>query len=205
VLTVLKQRVLDYVQRARRTPTSASDPQNLDALEKSVWNSVDGDFAATHAPIAERDWEAGDVLLGSIVQTQRIVMPFPYAVEVVGLNPVIVPLSTGPQGAIAPILDSIAVQIDINSEQTMSSAAGNFGPTAAAPQAVKDGSFVSLSSIGVAATTGNRLRRWKLTQGSREVGLTFKWKRGAGVYLDTLIAVTFFVRRLSNAEIQEAP
>lgn len=204
--SALRQKVLDHVRNASISPVLGSDPKTLKALQDAATDSIDGEFSASHAPIAERTWEAGDILLSTSPQTQRIPMAFPYAVEILGLNPVIEVLTTpGGVGAIAPTLSSIDVQIDINSETMMSSAQGNYGSTAAAPQATKDGTFVSLASIGVSAASGNRLMRWKLVTGSREVGLVFKWKRGINVYFDTIIRLTFFVRRLSNREIVESP
>lgn len=189
----IRSLVLDYLSRASRSPRIASDQAEIESMRRLVLEDPTGGFGALVAPIAPMTWEQRVLLLGANAQSERIAFRMPYAMEIVGMMGILE--STGaPGGAIVPTLNSVDVQIDINNQNFATSLEG---VSTSVPGATRGGSFVSLAAVSIQAP---RLTSLLLTSPAPEVGATFRWKRGAGVYQDTLISLALFVRRLGDNE-----
>lgn len=179
----LSNSVLDYIDRVKRSPVRGSDPGELAELQRAALDSLDGRFAAYHAPISALTWEVRTLLPGASAQTDRVVFKFPYNCEVLAFRPCVVRTSAG--ALIVPGLDDLDVQVDLNNSVNVTSALGVTTPAATA----RDGAFVSLGNLSINAP---RLLRLKLTGVAPEIGFTFRWKRGAAVYEDVLVAMGIF-------------
>lgn len=176
--------VLSYIQRARRAPVDASDPRVLEALERAARRSFDGAWVARQQPIAPLTWEVQAPLLGANPETARVALEFPRPVELVGLAATV---EVTAAGGTVPTLDNIAVAIDLNNQERITSAQGI---TAGAGGV--NGTFVTLSSM----TNDKRLLGLKCDVAKPNVGFSFRWKRGAGVFQNSLITVAVFARYL---------
>lgn len=189
----IRSMVLEFLGRAQRSPRIATDPAEIEALRRRVLEDPSGGFGALVAPIAPMTWEQRVLLTGAAPQSERIPFKFPYAMEIVGMMGILE--STGaPGGAVLPTLNSVDVQIDVNNQNFATSLEG---VSTSVPGATRGGSFVSLAAVSIQAP---RLTSLLLTSPAPEVGATFRWKRGAGVYQDTLISLALFVRRLGENE-----
>ena len=177
--------VREFIARVRQAPATGSNPAELAKLEKAIDRSFDGAFAAEHAPIAPYTWEVGVLMLSSQAQSDRQVLELPFGALIVGFIPTIEPLSDG--GSVTPTINSLDVAIDINKDRMITDADGQMTSTS------KDGNFVSLAAIAVAAP---RLFCFRVPAGSKtSIGFTFRWKAGSGVYKDTLVRVAALARK----------
>lgn len=183
---MLAEQVLSFLAKARQSPAFASDPSLLDALEKSARNSHDGAIAALHAPVASETWEARATMLGGQQTSDRVPMRIPYESVIVGFYPTVVPFGGA---GVVPTLDDIDVAIDIDNKETITSAQGFTVPGST----VRDGSFVTLGAMGVQTP---RLIWLVLDRISNDLGVVYRWKRGAGVYQDAIVSLAFFIRPL---------
>lgn len=193
---MLREMLADFLDLAARRPAEASDPSNLKTLRKALVRSLDGSVSALTSPNAPETSEIGTILLGANPQSVREPMRIPNPTELVGFCPHLVVLPTGPVGAIAPTLSDLSISIDLNNKSYFTAA---YGTTTTTPLTGRDGTFVTLSCID--SQIANRLHCIKLTNPTSELGMTFRWKRGAGVYFDTLITVSVFTRPLPGVEI----
>ena len=184
---MLSDQVLAFLAKARQSPAFASDPTLLDALEKAARNSHDGAVAALHAPVASDTWEARATMRGAQQTSDRVPMRIPYESVIVGFYPSVVALDTG--GVVVPTLDDIDVAIDIDNKENITSAQG----VTTTGSTVRDGSFVTLGAMSVQTP---RLLWLVLDRISNDLGITFRWKRGANVYRDALISMAFYIRPL---------
>jgi hypothetical protein len=192
----LSQRVIEFAQRALDKPGVAVDPAELNALRRSAHSSIETFHTALNAPNAPYSWENRVLLLGATAVSNRVSFPFPQKMDITGMNPVLTDLGiiapTFVPGNVLPSADDLDVQIDINNENTITSLRGVTTPIAGAPP---DGTFITLSSTGILVP---RILALVLEAPSPDVGMTFRWKRGPGIFRDTMIAVTLFVRRPDN-------
>lgn len=189
----LRNDLLDWLARVRQKPVLASDPGELAMLQRKANDDWGGTFAANNSAIAPYTWEQRVVLLGANAISQRIPFRLPFAVEIVGLIPTIEDVQVA-AGAIVPSLNSIDVQIDLNSNEYLTTANGVSTSAAGAPAG---GTFVTLSSISLLA---NRLFAIRMTSPNPDIGFTFRWKRGAGIYRDQLIAIAMVCRRVGTSQ-----
>lgn len=185
----LSAEVMAFLAKARQSPAYASDPTLLDALERAATTSSDGAFAALHAPVAQETWEARALILGAQQESMRVPMRIPFASEIVGFYPVAKALGTG--GGTTPDLNDIDVSIDLDLKEYLTSARGVTVPGSNA----LDGTFVTLGALAVQTP---RLIRLALAGKSTDLGVTYRWKRGAGVHQDTLVTLGLFMRPLGR-------
>lgn len=183
--------VLRFVDRAKRVPADASDPRLLARLEKYAREAFEG-IVALHAPASPMTWEVVSVLRGSTLQGPRVPFRFPRPVELVGFLPTILPILPASGGGTVPTTDSIAVQIDTDNQNYLTSGDGistNVGGTA--------GPFVTLTSVGVQVP---RVVGYKLRNPTPDIGFTFRWKLDPGstpfVFRDVIIGLAMYARYL---------
>lgn len=182
------QQIQSYVDRARRSPIIASDSLELDALERAI-RAEDLDasrWGALSAPVAPLTWEHRALLLGTSAQTERIPFPVPGRCEIVGAFASVEQVGTV---GVVPTLTSVDVLVDVNSQAWQTRSEGQ----QTAVSVNRGDQFVTLAAIHVAAP---RLLGLVIDGENPVVGVTFRWKRGPGVYTDAMIALAFFVRRL---------
>ncbi len=181
---------LRYIDRVRKNPTDGSDPRLLEILEKAAINAFEGIVALT-APASPMSWESSVNLLGTVQESNRISFRYPRPVEIVGFYPSIVVY--GASGALlTPSLDSIAVSIDTDNQNYLTSGEGvssNAGGTA--------GPFVTLAAMSVQVP---RILGYKLKNPTPVIGFKFRWKLAttavAPVFNDTLVSMAMFARYL---------
>ena len=174
-----------YLDHVRKHPGDALHPALLRELERAADQSTDGLQAALIAPAADLTWETRVLLQGSSVQTARQPLVFPKPVDVVGLYPAVIAV-TNTVGLITPTLNDIDVALDMNASQYFSSASGisnAAGGTA--------GSFVTLAALAIQVP---RLFMLTLDAAQPDFGMTFKWKRGTGVYQDAIVTCAVYAR-----------
>lgn len=189
----LSQDVEDFVSESLDKPDFAVRPENLRALREKARRSLQGMHTALNAPNAPYSWENRVIMPVAAALSERIAYKFPQNMDVVGFNPVLTDLGVvAPSfvpGNVMPSLADFDVAIDINNENLLTNLEGVTSPVAGA---TRGGTFISLASIGILVP---RLFALKLISAAPEIGMTFRPKRGANVYRDTMISVTMFVRR----------
>lgn len=185
---MLSDQVLAFLAKARQSPAFASDPVLLDALETAARNSNDGAVAALHAPVASETWEARATMRGAQQTSERVPMRIPYESIIVGFYPSVISLG-GEPGPLKATADDIDVAIDIDNKEVITSAQGVTVPGTTG----RDGSFVTLGSLSVQTP---RLIWLVLDRTSNDLGITYRWKRGANVYEDALVSLAFYIRPL---------
>jgi hypothetical protein len=201
-VTDLKQFVLDYVNASRKRPAIASDPSELDNLEKAALTSFTGAYGAMSVPIAPETWEARTLFLGGVIGgngfSERVQLDVPYPVMIVGCFASLSVLTTGPGGAVVPTLSDIDVTLDLNLHEYMTDIQGTTTATntAAGGTPTRDGTFVTLAALSSTTTQGMRLLGWVIPYRTAQIGTTFRWKRGPGVFFDTIVSLSYFARPL---------
>lgn len=199
-VTDLKSFVLDFVNAGRRSPGLASAPDQLDGLEKAALTSFTGAYGALSVPIAPETWEARTIFLGGSpggnFTSERVQIDVPYPVMVVGMYASLSVLTTG--GATTPTLNDIDVVLDLNKHEYMTDLQGNSTATNAAGGGVftRDGTWVTLAAMSTNNQQGGRLLGWILPYKTAQIGITFKWTQGPGVYKDTIVKLALYVRPL---------
>jgi hypothetical protein len=183
--------VLRFVDRVRRAPADASDPRLLARLEKYAKEAFEG-IVALHAPASPMTWETVSILRGASTAGPRQPFRFPRPVEIVGFFPTVIPILPASGGATVPTTDSIAVQIDTDNQNYITSGDGistNAGGTA--------GPFVTLSALSVQVP---RVLGYKLRNPTPDIGFTFRWKidpgAAPGIFRDVIIGMAIFARYL---------
>lgn len=196
-ITNLKQYILDYVNAARRRPAIASDPSELDNLEKAALTSFSGAFGATNAPIAPFTYEARTILLSSATVSERVEVLVPFPMMVVGVYPSLSVLTSG-AGTGTPSLNDIDVTLDLNNKDFKTAVNGNTSTSATATTPTRDGQFVTLAALGTGNSNGARLLGWEIPYRTATIGATFRWKQGSGVYHDTIVSLSLFTRPMEE-------
>jgi len=183
--------VLRYVDRIRRAPADGSDPRLLARLEKYAKEAFEG-IVALHAPASPMTWEVVSILRGSTLEGPRQPFRFPRPVEIVGFFPTVIPILPASGGGTVPTADSIAVKIDTDNQNYITSGDGistNVGGTA--------GPFVTLSSIGVQVP---RVVGYKLRNPTPDIGFTLRWKIDPGaspfIFRDSIVSIGIYARYL---------
>lgn len=194
-VTDLKQFVLDFVNAVRRRPQIGSDPGELDNLEKAALTSYQGAFGALHAPIAPETWEARTLFLGANATSERISLDIPFPCMIVGAYTSISVLTTG--GATTPTLNDIDCALDLNTHEYMTQIQGTTTPIVGGGLQ-KDGTFTTLAALSCNQNAGARLLGWVVPYRTAQIGVSFRWKQGGGVYKDTHTAISFFARPLQE-------
>jgi hypothetical protein len=179
---------LKYINRARRNPADAGDPNLLARLEKYAKQAWEG-IAALHAPASPMTWEVRMKMLGSVQTSNRTPFTFPRPVEIVGFLPTIITITNG--ALITPNSDVLQVSIDTDMQQNLTSgegistnAGGNVGP------------YVTLSAMSVQTP---RILGYKLENPKPNIGFTFRWAldvSGGAVYEDCIVALAMYARYL---------
>ena len=187
----LAYEILRFVDRARKQPADASDPRLLARLEKYAKEAFEG-IVALHAPASPMSWEVVSILRGSTPQGPRQPFRFPRPVEIVGFMPTVIPILPASGGGTVPTSDSIAVQIDTDNQNYLTSGDGistNAGGSA--------GPFVTLSMMGVQVP---RIVGYKLRNPTPDIGFTFRWKIDPGpspfIFRDVIIGMGIYARYL---------
>lgn len=181
--------ILRFGARALTDPQFASDPNVWKRLMKEARDAFEG-IVALHAPMSPLTYESSALLQGSVQASNRIPFRFPWPVEIVGFFPTLVTPVT--EDGITPGIDDIRVQIDIDSNNYMTSGdglsiPGNPGGT--------PGPFVTLSAMSVLVP---RLVGYKLRTATPDIGFTYAWKQAAGTYSTTMISMAIFARKLGG-------
>lgn len=183
-----------FVMLAKNSPVSASDPRELEILERAILPSPQDGFAVNAAPIAPFTWEVRTVLSNVLSNTNRVKFAFPWRVNVVGLQATIVPVLPLVGAPLpTPTLDDVDVMVDINNTGFIT---GNDGTTSAAGQGGNN--FVTLSTLTVQTP---RLLGLALEGESKpELGFTFRWKQGpaagpVALFQSAIITVAIFCFR----------
>ena len=148
-------------------------------------------FSALVVPATPLTWEVSAELDGDIQQTERIAVPFPDPVEILGMRPTVIVRGVPAGGALrTPTTDDIAVLIDINQQRRITNTLGRTTVAGAAA------SFVTLTAL----STDHRWLREVMSNASPEMGLTFRWKNLVTVqlYEDCIISLAFFCRFLDQ-------
>jgi hypothetical protein len=193
-VTDLKQYVLDFVNAVRRRPALGSDPSELDQLEQSALTSFQGAFGALHAPIAPMSWEARTQFASASPVSERIQLDLPFPCMLVGAFTVVEPIGAA-GGLVVPTANSIDVTIDLNNHEFMTQIQGTTTPVVGGALS-RDGTFSTLAAIGV--NGGARLLGWVIPYRTAQLGVTFRWKQGAGVYQTSHVGITFYARALQE-------
>jgi len=177
--------VLRFIDRVRRQPDAGTDPRLLARLETYAKEAFEGMVALT-APKSPMTWEVSTLFDGTLQSSNRIPFRFPRPVEIVGFYSSIVVLATG--GATTPTLDDIAVQIDTDSQNYLTS-----GDGIATPAGGTAGPFVTLGAMQIQVP---RVVCYKLRNPTPDVGFTFRWKQatsvGAPVYKDVFLSMAMY-------------
>jgi hypothetical protein len=124
----LRQVVLGYIRECQKNGVSAGDPKWLDMLMSVAIDDMSDGYAALHAPVAPWRAETRVILPGGEANgTQRVDLPFPWPVVVVGLRPVVRPIRPIATGLVIPDVDDIEVQMDVNLTTQLNTAQGVTG------------------------------------------------------------------------------
>ena len=184
----LSYEALRYINRVRRNPSDAGDPNLLNRLEKYAKQAWEG-IVALHAPASPMTWETRMIMRGSVQTSNRVSFRYPRPVEVVGFLPTLITLTTG--GASTPSTDVLQVSIDTDNQNYLTSgegvstnAGGNVGP------------YVTLSAMSVQVP---RIVGYKLENPTPDIGFTFRWGvdvSGGAVFKDCIIAMAMYARYL---------
>lgn len=183
--------VLQFLGKLRRRPELATDANQIDRLEKLAVNTWDGSLVALQAPVADDTWAARAALLSADPQSDAIVVDFNRQVRIVGFLPSVVPTRAAVGTEIVPTVKDVLVSISANNERILTPGTGkaqNGQPT----------QFVTLESISIQAP---RYVQRTLTEPNPQLGFTFRWRRGAGVYVDADIRVEILAVLLTPEEI----
>ena len=180
--------MISFATRALADPSWASNPTVLKGLLKRAQESFEGAFGVLAAPMADLTWEIRMSLAGDTLQTNRTPLIYPRPCEIVGMLPIVVP-TTATVGLITPTINDVDVQIDVNSEEYLTSGQGISSPAATSSA----GAFVTLASMSIQTP---RLLGKKLRQPQPNLGFIYRWKRGTGVYQDAFITTAVFARYL---------
>jgi len=181
--------VLRFVDRAYSDPASATDPRLLDRLAKYAREAFEG-IVALHAPASPMTWETTVLMTGAVQTTARAAFRFPRPVEIVGFFPTVVPILPAAGGVTVPTTDSIAVQIDTDNQNYITSGDGistNAGGSA--------GPFVTLSALSVSVP---RVLGYKLRNPTPDIGFTYRWKLDVSTltFRNSLVSMAIFARYL---------
>jgi hypothetical protein len=207
---MLREFVLSFVNAVRGSPLQGSNPEWLDALEVQAFQSLDGAYFAEMAPVTPWTWEQRTILPGDELTSDRVPFRFPYAVEILGMRGVAIPITTtgavlapavDPSSVTGDALDILDVKIDINAQNFITNANG-----ISTPGGPNDGNFVTISSLNIQAP---RLHALKLDGESPDIGFTFRWSAGLltfpSVWADTMIKMAMYVRPLPPAASYNVP
>jgi hypothetical protein len=151
-------------------------------------------YTAPVLPASTLTWEVSDVLLGASQESDGITFNFPEAIEILGIVPTVTQkaaLAGG--GLILATLDAIAVELEANQEQRITSRMrGDVAGTG-----LSGTQFVTLSALA----TDKRWLRWCLENAKPDVTAKFRWKpdvSGGAIYEDTIVSLAFIVRKLER-------
>lgn len=187
----LAYEVFRYVDRVRKQPGDAGDGRLLARLEQYAREAWEGMVSLT-APASPMTWEPVSILRGATLEGPRVPFRFPRPVEICGFFPTVLPILPATGGATVPTTDSIAVKIDTDNQNYMTSGDGistNAGSTA--------GPYVTLSSMSVQVP---RVLGYKLRNPTPDIGFTFRWKLDPGVapgiFRDVIISMAIYARYL---------
>lgn len=193
-VTDLKQYVLDFVNAVKRRPAVGSDPSELDKLEMAALTSFQGAFGALHAPIAPMTWEARTQFLSSQTNSERIQLDIPFPCMIVGTFPSVEPIGAA-GGLTVPTTTSVDISLDLNVHEYMTQVQGTTTPTIGGALQ-RDGTFTTLAALGV--NGGARLLGWVIPYRTAQLGITFRWKQGPGVYQSSHVGIAFYARSLQE-------
>jgi hypothetical protein len=171
-----------------------SDPSELDQLEQAALTSFQGAFGALHAPIAPMTWEARTQFLSSQTLSERVQIDIPFPCMLVGAFAVVEPIGAA-GGLVVPTAMSIDCTIDLNAHEYMTQVQGTTTPIIGGGLQ-RDGTFTTLAALAV--NNGARLMGWVIPYRTAQLGVTFRWKQGAGVYQSSHVGLAFYARSLQE-------
>ena len=185
----LRDTVLAAAQAAAANPVAANNPDMWRRLSDAAMNSFEDGFTALTAPNSPYTWEQRIILRGSQADSGRQAFRFPFAVDIVGFNPVVISILPLVGGLLVPQIADIDVQIDLNNQNKITNSNG-----ITTPGGTGASSFVGLSQIAVFTP---RLFGLRLQGENPEVGFTTRWSQpppsaAAPFYNDCLIKVGIF-------------
>jgi len=186
----LRDTVLAAASLAATNPIAANNPDVWRSLRLAALNSFEEGFTALTAPNSPWTWEQRIVLRGSQADSGRQTFRFPYAVDIVGLNPVIVsilPLADPP--VVNATIADIDVQIDLNNQNKLTNSNG-----VTTPGGTGASSFVSLGQIAIFTP---RVMGLRLAGTNPEMGFTLRWTQpppsaATPFYNDVLVKIGIF-------------
>lgn len=190
----LREIVRRFTSNAKNNPVGATDPRELEILERAIVPGPSDGFAALTSPMAPFTWEVRTLLLQTQPQTNRVKFEFPWRVNVVGLQATIVAVrGAAPLALPVPTLDDVDVMVDINNSAFIT---GNDGTTTAAGQGGNN--FVTLSTLTIQTP---RLLGLALEGESKpQLGFTFRWKQPplagpVAIFESAIVTVAIFCFR----------
>lgn len=186
----LAYEVLRYINRARKQPADAGDPNLLRRLEIYAQRAWEG-IVALHAPASPMTWQTNTIMAGDVQTSNRTSFRYPRPVEIVGFLPIIIVIPDSDDTLATPTTDALQVSIDTDNQNYLTSgdgvstnAGGNAGP------------FVSLSAMSVQVP---RIVGYKLENPTPDIGFTYRWAldvSGGAIYHDCIIALAMYARYL---------
>jgi hypothetical protein len=142
-------------------------------------------FAALHAPVANYTWELRADLASTAVETGRVRIEWNRPVRIVGIYPSII--DTADETQLSATLDDITCLLDSNQRETYTARLDRSTVQTAGDE------FVTLAALGV---TAPRLLLIDLKDPAPDMGVNFRFERGANVYNSCRIKLAFYCNYL---------
>jgi hypothetical protein len=169
--------------------TALATLKRLREYAKTAWDDA---WVATMAPKADRTWDASITFLGTDAQSGVAPMMFGRATEVLGFHTVIVPVSFAPQpGLIVPVVDDLLVSVQYDLHDVIT----NTQRDRTAPNPPQQFAQASALQVFLPRVIGLRLE-----SAAPQMSFTWRWKQGPGVFVDSLVTISAFVRYLDGKD-----
>jgi len=178
--------VLRAIRALRDDPSMGGEI--LRSLEEKAKRAFDGAYTALMSPMADRTWEAITVFPGASVESPLAPLTFPRPMEVLGFRMLVVPVSfVAAPPLVIPTLDDLLVSVGYDQEHVITNQQDQ--TTVAGPV-----QFASATALDM--MNANRLIGLKLRSPQPEMQFTWRWKQGAGVFVDSIVSASVAVRYL---------
>lgn len=177
--------VLRAIRALRDTPGGAGEI--LRQLEAKAKKSLDDNFVAIMAPKADRTWDAVGTLASTQAESGQFEIEFPRPIEILGFHTVIVPASfAAAPPLVVPTLQDLMMSVAYNQENIItnqSDQTAGAGPT----------QFINADSMELGLP---RLTCLRIETPTPKLQIKYRPKQGAGVFVDSIITVSTFVKYL---------
>jgi hypothetical protein len=120
-MTTLGYKVRRFAAEARKSPALAVG-KALDELERAVDRSFDGAFIASTQPVAPYTWQIRKTLLATTQESDSDEVLLGEPVEIVGMEPSILLVGTGP-GLVLPPIEAIDVFVQQDRKEVFTATA----------------------------------------------------------------------------------